>query len=632
MSAAERHFILGTAGHVDHGKSALIRALTGVETDRLKEERARGISIELGFAEFPLEDGIVLGVVDVPGHERFVKQMVAGAGGVDLAFLVVAADEGVMPQTVEHLEILQSLGVRGGVIVITKSDLVDEEIAAVAAEEARDLVAGTFLEGRPVVAVSAVTGDGLDALRAAVLAEARALPARPAEGPFRLPVDRIFTMPGAGVIVTGTCWSGSVGAGDRLLLEPGGAKVRVRDVQAHGRPAVRGGSGQRLALALHGIKREDVERGDQVVSAGAAAPARRLDARITLVPHWRGVVKNRQRVHVHHAGREVLGRVVLLDREELGGDAPEARRGLVQIYLEGRLVAVPGDRLVLRFYSPVTTIAGGEVLACDPPRRRRFDAAALAELAVLEEGDPAALLRQRLREAGLAGLPAAEAAAAPEGVVVVGGRCYDADVLEAASAKLTRLVADYAGRHPLRLGVPREEARRRIGFPGGAADWNALCVHLAAAGDWAPVGDRLAAGPDGPPLPAAVRDAVAAFEKALRAAGPVWPGLDELAGALPADAPKADEFLRHLLDRGRAVTVAEDYFVHRDALADLAALLRGHFAGEDALNFATFRELTGLSRKLGIPMLEYLDQTGITRRDGDVRRAGPRLAAEAADA
>ncbi|MCP4144294.1 MAG: selenocysteine-specific translation elongation factor, partial [bacterium] len=318
-----RHCILGTAGHVDHGKTALIGKLTGTQTDRLKEEQERGISIELGFAELSLSDSLTLGVVDVPGHEKFVKQMVAGAGGVDLAMLIIAADEGVMPQTIEHLEILSSLGVSGGAVVITKSDLVDPEMAELAAEEAMELVEGTFLEDRPIITVSAITGDGIDELKNVLIAEVEALPDRSTDGGFRLPVDRVFTMPGAGVIVTGTCWSGSVKIGDSLVLEPDAIKVRVRDVQAHGSKVDSGYAGQRLAIALNGVKKDELGRGYQLASPDFCQMSRRLDARLNLVPHFDGYLKNRQRVHIHHAGREVLARVVLLDKEELANGIGE---------------------------------------------------------------------------------------------------------------------------------------------------------------------------------------------------------------------------------------------------------------------------------------------------------------------
>ncbi len=622
---ATRHFILGTAGHVDHGKSALIKALTGVETDRLKEERDRGISIELGFAELPLDDDTVLGVVDVPGHERFVKQMVAGAGGVDLAFLVVAADEGVMPQTVEHLEILSSLGVSGGVIVITKVDLVDRELAEVAAEEVRDLAVGTFLDGKPAVLCSAVTGEGLDELKIAIKAEVDALPSRGGAGPFRLPVDRVFTMPGAGVIVTGTCWSGSVKTGDQLIVEPGGAKVRVRDVQAHGRPVPVGGSGQRLALALHGVKKDEMERGCQVIIAGAAVTTRRIDARLNLVAHFAGELKNRQRVHVHHAGREVLARVVLLD-EDLLSHETGMTTVLAQINLEDALVAASGDRLVLRFYSPLVTMAGGTVLAVEPSRHKRFDEKGLYELTVLEEGDPADLFRQVLLDAGLGGLKSAEHEDYIDdpGVLKVGKRLYDRDLTDDVARTVDMQAREAYEKNPLRGGVSKEEARRRVKFTAGNAEWNALVEVLAADNGWETAGDRI--GPAGAgDLPSELQATVAAVEAVLKDAG--LPGTDtaDLAAAAGTGGAEAGECLRYMTARSRAMAITPEYHVHVDVLAELRDTLRGYFEDEGNFKFADFRGMTGLSRKLGIPMLEYLDACKWTRRVGDMRLSGPNL-------
>jgi len=626
-----RHFILGAAGHVDHGKTALITALTGTNTDRLKEEQERGISIELGFAELDLGDGLTLGVVDMPGHERFVKQMVAGAGGGDLAFLLVAADEGVMPQTIEHLAILDTLGVRGGVVVIAKIDMVDDEMQELATEEARELVKGTFLEGRPIVPVSAHKKIGLEALKDALRAEAAALPVRGAGEPFRLPVARIFTMPGAGVVVTGTCWGGRVAVGDQLALEPGGLKVRVREIQAHGRKVTVGGAGQRLALALHGVKKDDLERGHQVLAPDSAPVTRLVDVRVDLFPHYQGSLKNRQRLHVHHAGREVLGRIVLLDLEELGGDGP--RSGLCQLHLEEPLVPRRGDRLVLRFYSPVTSIAGGTVLDPAPRRHKRFQDEVLERLEVMEEGDPAELFRQSLRAAGLQGLAVADALG-QEGdpaALVVGKRVYERSLLDAEAAAVGETVRQFAEKFPLRLGMPREEVRRRRKFAGTTPEWNALLQVLAPLGGWTVVADRIAVGPDGPPLGAGLAAGVAARETALRAGGLDWPGLEAFAEKVRAAPPPPagqgeEEYLRYLVDHGRAVQIASDYLVHRAALDDLLGRLRRHFASAPELTFAQFRDLSGLTRKLGIPMLEYLDQTGRTLRTGDVRVAGPALA------
>jgi selenocysteine-specific elongation factor len=632
----ERHYILGAAGHVDHGKTALITALTGTNTDRLKEERERGISIELGFAEFDLGDGVLLGVVDMPGHEKFVKQMVSGAGGVDLAFLVIAADESVMPQTVEHLEILDSLGVRSGVVVITKTDMVDEDFVAVASEEAMELVEGTFLEGKPIVAVSAHQGAGLDELKAALKAEAQALPVRAEEGTFRLPVDRIFTLPGAGVVVTGTCWGGGVQVGDKLEVQPGSTPVRVREVQVHGQKAPRGASGQRLALALHGIKKDDIQRGFQVTAAGAARPTRRLDIRANMMPHYQGVIKNRQRLHIHHAGREVLGRIVLLDEKELGGDGGP-RTGLAQLHLEGELVAMRDDRLVLRFYSPVTSIAGGVVLDPQPRRHKRFEEKALEMLDVMELGDSAELFRQNLKEAGYAGLPLGEAMGQqddPE-AVLIGKRLYHRQLVGDLSGKISELVLAYAGRFPLRMGIPKEEARRKCKFKGGANEWNQIVMALQTDASWAVVGDRIGPSETGPELDPAMSAAITATIGELRAFGLNWPGMDNWAAASPAFKSakgdpalrefKSPEVQRHLVDQGHAVPINNDYLVAAEAWNDLLGKLRAFFSAEAELAFSTFRELSGLTRKLGIPMLEYLDQTGVTVRKGDIRVAGPAL-------
>ena len=639
MTSRSRHFILGAAGHVDHGKTALIKALTGTNTDRLKEEQTRGISIELGFAEFDLGEGITLGVVDMPGHEKFVKQMVSGAGGVDLAFLVVAADEGVMPQTVEHLGILDSLGVSSGVVVITKTDMVDEDFVGVASEEAAELVEGTFLEGKPIVPVSAHQGTGLEDLKVALRREAQALPHRAEEGTFRLPVDRVFTMPGAGVIVTGTCWSGAVSVGDKLILEPGELPVRIREVQVHGHKADRGASGQRLALALHGVKKDELERGFQVVAPGGTQVTRRLDIRVDMMPHYKGMVKNRQRLHVHHAGREVLGRIVLLDEQELGGEGGP-RRGIAQVHLESSLVAAAGDRLVLRFYSPVTSIAGGTVLDVAPRPHKRFDDEALEVLSVMEDGDATDLFRQNLRAAGLNGLPVSEAMGYnnDDAALKVGKLLYDRELLQELAGKVSDLLKQYAQRFPLRMGIPKEESRRKIKFKGGTGQWSALCQELTSIAEWVVVGDRICASAQGPALDPDLQTAVPEAIAELHAFGLNWPGLDNWAEESPVFSRAAKdsalsefippEVVRHLLDLEMAVAVNNDYIISPGARDDLLTRLREHFRNNDEMVFSAFRELSGLTRKLGIPMLEYLDQTGFTVRRGDVRVAGPKLEIE----
>jgi len=636
---ARQHFILGAAGHVDHGKTALIKALTGTQTDRLKEERERGISIELGFAQLDLGAGMMLGVVDMPGHEKFVKQMVSGAGGVDLAFLLVAADEGVMPQTIEHLGILDSLGVKSGVVVMSKADLVDSELLAVASEEAVDLVAGTFLEGQPVVPVSAHTGQGLDVLKEALLTAALALPVRCEGGAFRLPVDRVFTLPGVGVVVTGTCWAGAVEVGDKLELEPGGLTVRVREVQVHGQKADKGASGQRLALALHGVKKDEISRGLQLVSPGSATVTRRVDLRLNLMPHYRGAVKNRQRLHVNHAGREVLGRIVLLDEAELGAEVGP-RTGLAQLHLEDELVAQGNDRLVLRFYSPVTCLAGGVILDASAPPHKRFDSEVLANLQVMETGDPAELFRQRLHRAGTTGLALADALGQQDDpqAFPVGRRLYHRELMDDLRTQIGTVVDAYADRFPLRLGVPKEECRRKCKFKSGANEWNAICQALAPSAPWVLAGDRIAATADGPVLTQAMASALAVAQKEVQQFRLDWPGVDNWVAGSPVFRAargdvalvdfKAPEVVRFLVDHGHVVAISSEFIVTTDALMALLTKLRAQFAVQPEMAFGEFRVLSGLSRKLGIPLLEYLDQTDRTVRVGDVRRAGDALVAE----
>jgi len=543
-----------------------------------------------------------------------------------------------MPQTVEHLGILDSLGVASGILVMTKSDLVDEEILEVATEEARDLVVGTFLEGKPVVAVSAHEGTGLDDLKLALKAEALALPRRQEEGLFRLPVDRIFSMPGAGVVVTGTCWSGAVKVGDKLTVQPTGAAVRVREVQVHGKPAQRGASGQRLALALHGVKKDEMERGFQIIAGDVSRSTRRLDVRLNVMPHYQGIIKNRQRVHVHHAGREVLARVVLLDEQELGGNVGP-RHGLAQLHLENDLVAARDDRLVLRFYSPVVSIAGCRILDPSPRPHKRFDEKTLEILAIMEKGDTTELFLQNLMSAGMEGVPLDEAMGMQdhERAWIMGKRIYRRDLMEELSEKIKTMVEEYARRFPLRLGMPKEEARRKCKFKGGAGQWNVLCKAMAADGSWAVVDDKIGASLEGPVLSDEMLSAINEAVKELVAMGLNWLGLDnwESEGAIFRKAAgssnavlkefKSPEVFRHLVDRGHAVAIAGDYIVSQTALEQLLDILRSHFRQQDEMPFAEFRKLSGMTRKLGIPMLEYLDQNDYTLRQGDVRVAGSAL-------
>ncbi|NLC77525.1 MAG: selenocysteine-specific translation elongation factor, partial [Clostridia bacterium] len=390
------YIIVGTAGHVDHGKTVLVNALTGVNTDRLKEERERGISIELGFAPLTLPNGQKIGLVDVPGHERFIRQMLAGVGGMDLVMLVIAADEGVMPQTQEHLDIINLLQIKKGLVVVTKKDLVEDDWLELVLEDIRETLRGSVLEESPIIPVSAVTGEGMERLKQALEQLVAETPAKSAAGKVRLPIDRVFSITGFGTVVTGTLWTGTIKVGDTLELQPEGLQVRVRTLQVHGQKVEVAKAGQRVAVNLAGIETGELSRGSTLLTPGTLVPSYRIDLQLHLLAKA-PAMENRQRVRIHLGTGEVLGRVVLLDREELSpGDTAFA-----QLQLEEALVAEKKDRLVIRSYSPMHTIAGGLVIDPAAPRHRRFEEKVLQTLATRLEGTPAELALEALVRVGL---------------------------------------------------------------------------------------------------------------------------------------------------------------------------------------------------------------------------------------
>jgi selenocysteine-specific elongation factor len=623
-----RHFILGTAGHVDHGKTELVKALTGHDTDRLKEEKERGISIELGFAPLPLAPDVFVGVVDVPGHERFVRQMVAGAGGIDLAMLLVAADEGVMPQTEEHMEVLRSLGVRSGLVVISKSDLATTDTLAIVREETATLVRGTFLENAPVVPVSARTGDGLDALREHLLALARALVGRVSSGPFRLAVDRVFHQKGIGVVVTGSCYSGRVRVGDELALLPANRGVRVRDLESFGEKRDLGGAGERLAIALHGAKLEDVARGDMLATPGRFAATGILDARVALGTSARRALKNRERVRVHHGAREVLGRVVLLETDELARGASS----IVQLRLEEPLVASEGDRIVVRTYSPARVVGGGVVIDAAPPVHRRFDADALSQVRQREEGDPAAVLEKAIAQAGADGVGGADATAEPAStlaahgaIVSIGGRWFHRDALDELAVRAMEIATAYTSRHPLQWGIDKEELRRRLEFPHGAAMFHRVLEALSTSHAVFVREDRVRTGSPEHVLAPALARALSSLNETVRVAGIAFPSREEAERAWLGAEPFADA-ARYLRDAGEWVDIGPGW-MHREAFERSVDAARALFATRPAISVAEFKDALGVTRKHAIPVLETFDQGRLTIRRGDLRVPGPGLAA-----
>ena len=621
-----RHFILGTAGHVDHGKTELVKALTGHDTDRLKEEKERGISIELGFAPLPLADDVFLGVVDVPGHERFVRQMVAGAGGIDLAMLLVAADEGVMPQTREHMEVLRSLAIRHGLVVVSKADLATPDTLALVREEIQELVRGTFLGDAPVVAVSARTGAGLDELRSTLVSLARAVESRGADGPFRLAIDRAFHQKGIGVVVTGSCYSGCVGVGDDLIILPANLTARVRDIESFGAKRSQGFAGERLAVALHGVKLDEVERGDMLGTPGRFAATRILDVRITAGTFVNRTLKNRERVRIHHGARETLGRVVLLETDELAA----GESAIAQLRLESSLVAEPGDRIVIRSYSPVRVIGGGVVVDAAPDVHRRFDAAALARVRHREEGEPSAVLEKAIEAAGFAGVAETDAdtalvaALGARGVVVaIAGRWFHRSALDTLAARAVQMAAAHISLHPLQWGIDKEELRRRLAFPHGAAVFQRVLDSVGVSHALFVREDRVRAGSPECDLPPPLARALESLNARVRAAGVAFPTREE-AERLWADREPFAAAVSWFRNAGEWVDLGVGW-MHREALARSLDVTRALFARQPSISVADFKEALGVSRKHAIPLLEYFDGRRVTVRRGDLRVPGPGL-------
>ena len=625
-----KQIIIGTAGHVDHGKTALIKALTGIDTDRLKEEKERGLSIELGFAHLELPSGVLAGIVDVPGHERFLKNMLMGAGGTDVVILVVAADEGVMPQTTEHLDILRLLHVPAGVIAVTKVDLVDEEWLDVVEEDLRQAIAGTFLADAPVIRVSSVTGEGIDRLRAELDRLARAVRERSAVGPFRLPVDRVFTMPGFGTVVTGTVASGRVRVGDTVELLPAGRQTRVRQVQMHGRKVEEAVAGSRAALNLVGVEVEEVERGDTCATPGSLRATHLIDARLQLLPRLERPLADRTRIRLHAGTAEVIGRVSLLDRHEL---AP-GETGLVQFRLESPTAVMRGDPFVIRLYSPMVTLGGGVVLDATPRKHRRFQEDVLAGLRVRESGGPLDLLARAVYDAGDTGTTVpALAAAQHRPVEEVGaevGTLVEEGVLVALSAQAVvhrerwsalaeRLVAVMDAFHqanPLREWMPREELHTRgaRAVPGGT--FGLMLQRLASEGRVEVQGNGVRRPGHAVSL-TPEQEALAARIEARLGVTPFSP--PSAAELVATEGPRAREILNALAEMGRVARVTPDLYLLADAIERIKALVSEHIAAHGQITAAAFRDLTGSSRKYAVPILEYLDSIRFTRRIGDER-------------
>jgi selenocysteine-specific elongation factor len=634
-----RSVIVGTAGHIDHGKTALVQALTGVDADRLPEEKRRGITIDLGFAELELE-GVRIGFIDVPGHERFVKNMLAGAHGIDIVALVIAADEGVMPQTREHFDICRLLDVRSGLVCLTKTDMVDQDLLALVRAEAEELVEGSFLEGAPIVAVSARTRVGIEELKAALNVAALQVPARSAGTVPRLPVDRAFTMRGFGAVVTGTLVAGDIFEGDEMELLPTGARVRVRGLQVHGSQVARASAGQRVAVNLVGIEAAQIERGMLLAPVGRLRPTQIIDARVEVLQSAPRPLRSRMRVRVHLGAAEVLARLRVL--EEAGEIAP-GQNGLVQLRLESAVVALPHEHFIIRSYSPSRTIAGGRVLdAIAAKHRGREMALARERLARLLTADRGGEFAVFVEIAGEQGLRRSEIAARTGWTdetledaakkAIGSGAVVEADGVYLGKSSFERMsqaalaeIKEHHRREPLARGLLRETLRERIFSHAAPEVFRSVMTHLEKAGALVSEKEVVRAASHKLSLSShdiALRDKLENIYKTAALEPPTLDEALERAGGAGTARQHERKIFQLLLDSRLLVRVSPEFYFHREALDHLLVKLREYGARhepERLIDVPTFKEIAGITRKYAIPLLEYFDRERITRRAGDKR-------------
>jgi selenocysteine-specific elongation factor len=624
--------IVGTAGHIDHGKTALVKALTGIDADRLEEEKRRGITIDIGFAHLdlpgPEADPLRLGFVDVPGHERFVRNMLAGVGGIDIVLLVIAADESIKPQTREHFDICRLLSVRRGITALTKSDLVDPETLEVVRLEVEEFLRNSFLDGSraPIVAVSSRTGAGIEDLRRALVEVAGEVPARDSAALARLPIDRVFTMKGFGTVVTGTLISGTVRKEDELEVFPNGPRVRVRAVEVHGTGADQARAGQRTALNLGGVTREQLTRGMMLASPGVFRPTSHLDVELSLLSSAKPL-KERTRVRFHSYTSEIMATLTL------HGEKPVAagETALAQLRLAHPTLLVPGDRFILRQLSPVMTIGGGVVVENTPSRKIGNRSEYLSFLRQLRTSSKEAL-RARVAAAGRAGLTMSDGIARtgwtrqqlastladiPE-IAVVGEYLILTLALDGIEQRLSSTLDTFHTQNPLVAGMSKEELRGR--FPDVSHEVFSRALERAARGGKVELaGDLVRLRGRNVVMKDEESESKRILEAAFQTAGLKVPAMKEVLAGLKVDKARAQKIVTLLLRDKVLVKVSDDLLFHRDALDDLRRLMAQEKAKSSKINVARFKDLTGVTRKYAIPLLEYLDRERITRRVGDER-------------
>ncbi len=631
-----KQIILGTAGHIDHGKTSLIKAVSGIDTDRLKEEKERGITIELGFASLDLPGGQHLGIVDVPGHEKFVKNMVAGVTGIDIVAMVIAADEGVMPQTREHMEICTLLGVRHGLVVMTKTDLVDEEWLELALEDIRDFSRGTFLENSPILPVSSVSGQGIPELISALDEITREIPRRPPSSLFRLPIDRVFTMKGFGTVITGTLVSGKIEVGETIMVYPSGITSKVRGIQVHNQSANTAEAGMRTAINFQGLDKAAVQRGEVLSSPGALIASYMVDVSFHYLAGNKKPLKNRTLVRLHAGTSEVMGHLILLEQEEL----PPGQTAVVQLRLDSPVAIVKDDRFVIRSYSPVRTIGGGQVLNPTPRKHKRLKPEIIRGLQHLSDDDPETIISYHIQQAGYGGvafshlkimtnltdkqLDALLQHLLSRKIIIQTDKENRIFIHQTTFDKLKQKTVEHLTKYhtanPLKTGMPKEELKSKFPRLSDAKLFNLLLNQMIKSRKIVQEENtvrledhRVSLGED----QADIRDKIL---KTYQSGGLQPPYFREIIKMLDTDPNRAREVLMHLVEEGQIIKTKEDLFFHAGAVNQLKNRLVDFLKSRGEITTPQFKEMTGASRKYVIPLIEYFDAKNVTLRIGDSRK------------
>lgn len=626
----KRSLVLGTAGHIDHGKTALIKAMTGVDTDRLKDEKERGITTELGFTHLALPSGTEIGIVDVPGHEKFVRHMVAGASGLDCVLLVVAADEGVMPQTVEHVQICRLLGVKKGLIAITKRDLVDEEMIELVKEDIRDLTKGTFLQDTPIYTLSSITGEGVPELIQAIEEITHHISQRETGQIFRLPIDRVFTMKGFGTVITGTLISGKLLLGDDIEILPSLKRCKVRGIQVHNQPEETSVAGQRTAVNLQGVEKREVQRGEVLVHPGTLSPTQRLDGYITMLPTAEHPITHAS-THRFHVGTSLhLTKIYLLDKESLG----PSEEGYAQFVFNEPVIALPGDRFVIRGSGKIQTLGGGEILSVHPPRRKHHSRDALKTLQLLKDGKEREKVLFFIRESGINGisfprlmeltnlsrgnlnniLEGAKKDGEVRRIDLTSPVYLHAHLIEDLSTQIEDALNAFHRSNPLEKGIEKEVLRSRLTPEMDKRLWDRLLTGLCKGGKFALEKETIRLKAHQQSIDPAFQKTIEAVLEGIRKSGTHPPTIKELASRVKSSPEQLKPILSFLTKEGKCVKLTEEIYMDLTAYEEIKQKTTEFLKENGEITVQSFKELTGLSRKFAVPILELFDKHRITIR------------------